>query len=323
MEPASPMKLSASSDSNSDIYRKTTNPQCLHLVTSYLEEEQVRIFLNKFIYKLVQVTGLSSLNGCEFEINVVTNSKGKKIEHRQGSTYLHLNDPRVGWALLGKELDGTDRVKVEPREKDDIFGSNSSLDSVKSASSWADMVEEEERWAFSHTTPLPPLVETWPIKYTEEQMHYIKTCSRWDSESVTMEINPARIKDFSKLTKADKEFGCAHNILYSISLITTEKEKDFQGVFSKFAVDNKTEFFWEFKEKKGNRNPRNRNQRKYTTYPVVEFRDHINKEGRVERHAFIFFDPTTFDAQYAFNMRRQVVVGGNHHVFVFARKSIL
>lgn len=317
MEPVSPNKLSASTDSSSshnDIYRKVVNPRYLHLVTSYLEEEQIRVFLNSFIHRLIQVTGIQDLIYCKFEINVVTDSRGKTIDHRQGSTYVQLSDERVGWVLLKKDLDGIERVKVEEK-KEEFSGSTSSPDSVKSSSSWADMVEEEEMWAFSHTIPLPPLVEIWPIKYTEEQLKFIRT-AKWNSETVVMEINPARIKDFSRLTKADKEFGCASNILYSISTITDEKEKDFQDLFRQFATDSKTDFFWQIKNQK-------KGKGKYVTYLVVEFRDYTNKEGRVEKHAFIFFDPTTFDAQYAFNMRRQVVVRGNNHVFIFARKCIL
>src|SRR6516165_3532025 len=154
-----------------DVYRKATNPNYLHLVTSYLDEEQVKVFLNAFVRKLIDSTGIKELIYCKFEINVVTDSKGKSIEHRQGSTYVHLSDERVGWALLKKDLDGTIRKKVEERKEvesiktETMSGSNSSLDSVKSSTSWADMMEEEELWELNHTINLPPWVEFWPIKY--------------------------------------------------------------------------------------------------------------------------------------------------------------
>lgn len=254
---------------------------------------------------------------CRFRVNLVENKEG----HSFGIAFVFVTNPAVYYMLLGKNPDGSDRIEYrddpsweQPKEGEIINDSGWSAISppvFTPGMSWADMVEEEDAYndkvAAKLVTeklqqeppkipiPLEPLMVLPPYKLTPEQIAE-KRAKIIEDNSGKKDFDPSLIEipdlaylsvDRAMAIPLDSKF--MPNILKCKDVPDWITKEDLKMEFTPYATDSKT-----LQERfvKGRRSEE--------TYPFVN----INQD----RVAFIIFDPSTHDAQFALHMMKKTVI---------------
>lgn len=296
------------------------NPQYLYLRTGYLDQNQVLSALTKARDHLVQLTGDQSLKKCKFEINVVTDTRGNGIASRKTSSIVRVSDQKVGYALLGHNLDGSERKEVIVEEKPEI-------EFVKPESGlWSDYPDDDV--AVGEVKVLPPLVTVEPVNYTEEQIEVL-TKNGINDLCVEIKVDHLKLYNFNSLPEpylnektgklephkfADK----CHHVLRSMTIVPNGFTKeDFKTIFKAYSTDEES-FKWfpsEAQKRLGLKS-------KWETYPIIEFRT-LNFPGKVKAKGVVIIYNSThhYDGQYASNMRCQSTIKGVHFIFSHMFKS--
>lgn len=156
--------------SNGDIY----NNNILYIKTGIAHVHQLQSSFDKVIKQLAVI--------CHININLVQRHTGEYL----GYAFVYVSNPAVYYALLGKNLDGTERIEYINVPQEII--KNDSTFSVQSTS-WADIADE----ITSNTkikTHLPPLAILEPYIHDEQQISHTQ-----QTEGI-FECFPAFVKEY-------------------------------------------------------------------------------------------------------------------------------
>lgn len=220
----------------------------------------------------------------EYNTTYLINSVKKKGV-RTGRSYVWLGNSKVYHMILGRNPDGTRRVKsyedpnwVAPEVKPfDPFNIDPNI-------SWADLADDEElQQAPIIEEQFPPLITVPPIVLdpTQQSQHEEK------ATQVSVYIEAALAHDVDE--------GLSHNTLRSSALLPFMDEKTIKKEFQCFSTSKNTINIRVGKGKK---------DLIKETYPQVKIITHKTPRGE-ERTAYVTFDSATRDASFAFHMMRQ------------------
>lgn len=249
-------------------------------------------------------------------INMVTTADGKSL----GYGYVWIPDPQVYFLLAGMNADGTERVEYiddpdwkAPEAPLDPFPSIEWDDSVIRSSSessfdlsnkplrtssWADLAMEEDGYNCPKIKrKLPPLVSLPPFKHSPEQLKELSTSKGAPAAEGSFDVTRADVGEVE-----DREH---HNILCSRSPIPKWIDvADLKRIFQPYVTDTSAKY---------RRHARVPEQDTYESYPVVT----INKN----RTAYITFNPSSRDAQFAILMTKKITVEKDEQqqVLLFAK----
>ena len=252
---------------------------------------------------------------CRFRVNLVENREGISY----GIAFVFVTNPAVYHMILGKNPDGSDRVEYRD---DPSWSPPSDGDTVNDAGwstisapisilnmDWADLtdidIEHEtqiKKEKARHTRPkipfpLEPLMVLPPYNLTTEQIEAKRAKIIADNEGkANFDVSLVEIPttayfnvDRAMVSLVDSKF--MPNILKCKDIPSWITKEDLKMQFSPYASDSKT-----LQERyiKG--------RRVEETYPFVNIND--------DRVAFIIFDSSTRDAQFALHMMKKTVISG-------------
>jgi len=273
--------------------------------------EQIRTAFNEALTKYQKENGVN-LN-CRYRINLLTDREGNSF----GTAFIFVTNSEVYHMLLGKNPDGSDRIEYmddpswEPPKDNEMVnesGWTSVTDSLDySNMSWADICDEEEEFERQKeeeekrfvcpqiAIELEPLMTLPPYKLTPQQIEDKKYKIIQENEGKE-DFDPSLVTipeyayfgvDRAMVIPVDPKF--MPNILKTQNVPDWITKEDLKAQFTPYASDSRT-----IQERtiKG--------RRVEETYPFVN----IN-EGRV---AFIIFDPSTHDAQFALHMMKKTQI---------------
>lgn len=252
---------------------------------------------------------------CRFRVNRVENRLGESF----GISFVFVTNPAVYYMLLSKNPDGSDRIEYRD---DPSWSPPSDGDTVNDAGwstilppiytrnmDWSEIIDKEVEYENSlqkekarHTRPkipfpLEPLMTLPPYQLTPEQIEAKRAKIISDNEGKPG-FDPALVVipttahfnvDRAMVTSVDSKF--MPNILKCKDVPDWVTKDDLKVQFSPYASDSKT--------------PRERyikGRRVEETYPFVN----INSD----RVAFVIFDPSTRDAQFALHMMKKTTIRG-------------
>lgn len=194
---------------------KVSQEGFLFIHSGVFERDQIELNLRTCIKKL-------NITNCDIYVNVVENKDGIKFGH----TYAWVSDSRVYNALIGKNLDGTDRYEMIDDEnwkppEDDI---DKLLENAKD--DWVLLGEIEKRYECPQIrVNLEPLIVPPGIKYTTKQKESLKI----DEDFGFIEVYPARVTIRTEENKV--------NAIYSSCLPEWINETILFNTFRKFSRD--------------------------------------------------------------------------------------
>lgn len=233
---------------------------------------------------------------CKFKVNLVETKSGYC-----GYAYVWISSPQVYNALLGRNLDGSERVEWydDPNWKSPTKPLEDALDELETSDSWVDMIEDEDNVRKLYKCPklkkdLPSLVSIPGYKYDEEQMSYLEMkAMNVSEEDEKINLNSLPRNGFVEISPASLrniEDNLCPNVIMARKIPRWISEDTLKGIFAEYASDSKT--------------PHRRNikgQSSLVTFPYVVIT--IQKESRT---AYINFDPSTNDARFALLMTRKL-----------------
>lgn len=254
-------------DDENDIYR-TYDTHTLYADINSASEKQIKTII------LDAIKQLNKKIDCDIKINIVE-SKAKKFR----CAYIRVSSDEIYYALLGRNLDGSERVKyiddpnfVHPKKPlklalDELYNNNDNLNS--SSMSWADDIDVEDEIKKQYDCPkisilLDKLVELKPYANNK----YIR-------------IGPAYVND----THEDYN----HNILVSFSVPKWVDTNTILFYFGEYVTEKK-EYI---KAKNGNK----------ISYPIIIFKQTIKG-----RYVQIKFSPTSDDASFCLLMNKYLTL---------------
>lgn len=273
------------SDTNMSSGNRYYDKHTLYVKSGVAYNHQLK---NSMIYALEELgQRLGKKVECNFKVNLIVGRNGKYY----GFGYMWVSNPEVYNMLVGKNPDGTDRVEYidDPTwtPPDSSYEEAVKSYNNSTSTSWADIADEEECLNKTYTCPkirkdLAPLLVLPGYDYEEDQLIYIKQLEPETTEMPTkgyFHISPAFVQDL--------EDKYCHNVLCCRNVPSWITEKDLKAVFTPYASNSITKVKRKFKNKEIK-----------DTYPFVTINDN--------RVAFITFDPSTKDAQFALLMMRKV-----------------
>ena len=245
---------------------KVSEEGFLFIHSGIFDRKQIELNLRTCIKKL-------NIDSCEIYVNVVENKDGMKYGH----TYAWVSDTRIYNALIGKNLDGTDRIEMvddeswEPPEDD----MDDMLEEAKD--DWGLMMEIEDKYERPKVkVELEPLIVPPGIKYTDEQKKELEV----DEDYGFIEIYPARVTIRSEENKI--------NAIYSSCLPEWVDQNVLYNLFSKFS-----------KDKNQHVDPKTK---KRFNYPKIVITKNKNKSrwrnDEQNMNAQIFFSPLNRNLSY-------------------------
>lgn len=273
--------------------------------------DQIRLAFREALTNYKIATGKSL--DCRYRVNLVENREGKSF----GIAFVFITNSAVYYMLLGKNPDGSDRIEyiddpswVTPSDGEltNDSGWSSISDPVYTPGmSWADVSDyemefekkiEEERNRYvcpKMAIQLEPLMVLPPFKLTPQQIDEKRAKIITDNEGKT-DFNSDLVEipdlayfgvDRAMATPVDPKF--MHNILKCKEIPPWVTKEDVKMQFAPYATDSKT-----LQERfiKG--------RKVEETYPFVNIND--------DRVAFIIFDPSTHDAQFALHMMKKTLI---------------
>lgn len=270
--------------------------------------DQIR---DAFIQAVTTYQNANKINlNCGIRVNLVKNNNGESY----GIAFVFVTNPAVYHMLLGKNPDGSDRIEYRddpcwtPPVNGDIVNdagwSTISAPVYTPGMNWADLIDEEEEYDRRiyhnieiHTCPkipipLEPLMVLPPYHLTPEQIEARRLKIIANNEG-KQDFTPDLVKipqfvhfniDRAMATPVDSKF--MPNILKCAYVPNWISKIDIKLQFRPYASDSET---LQQRVVGGNIIEE--------TYPFVN----INKE----QVAFIIFDPSTHDAQFALHMMKK------------------
>lgn len=175
---------------NGNINNNTT----LYLLTDTAHLHQIEEIFNKAIQKAKSMPEIFGEDfECDYKINLVKNKDNVYMGH----AYIDLSNPKLYYALIGFNVDGTERVELEEIITD-IKEVKLSINKTESKS-WADITEEEEKIEnaiknLKNAKKLPPLLTLDPYLYDEDQRKHFLIDKR-----------QAELRERIKITKDEAE----------------------------------------------------------------------------------------------------------------------
>ena len=268
---------------------KVSEPGYLFIHSGVLEKEQIDKCFQDVVDQLISLNP-EEYKDTEFLINVVKNREGVKFGHSYG----WINKKEVFYALLGKNLDGSERVEYiddenwKPPEKD----YNEAMKEIEG--DWAEWTDIETKYKRPKIkVQLDPLISLSAIEYTEEQYN---------------EVNKESKYGFMELfeTKLSHKIGKL-NTLFSNDIPSWIDEKYFFNFFKKFEKDREQHY--------------DKKSKKKFCYPIVKIKS--KKELRdIRRFCTITFstlNPKT--ASFLINVVKRVefVNEGKKYLLFFSQ----
>lgn len=188
--------------SNGDIYNNTI----LYVKTGIAHAHQVHEAFEKVISKL----GVE----CEININLVQRYTGEYI----GYAFVYVSNPAVYYALLGKNIDGTERIEYID-DPEWVKTKNNSLELI---TSWADMADEDQCPKIKNS--LDPLATLDNYDYDEQQQKHEESSSETYG---TFECSPAFIKE--------NDFEPLENCKLYVSVLPNDNKENLDYLYDLFA----------------------------------------------------------------------------------------
>lgn len=201
---------------------KVNEPGFIFINSGVLDKKQVETTLEYCITKLRKLN--PAITDSRYYVNVVESKDGKKFGH----TYAWVGSLEVYYALIGKNFDGTPRIKQEedpnwvPPEED----YEELMQQAEDDNDWARIDEVESM--FIHPTinvEMEPIIVPPAVKYTEKQ----KREADDDSDFGYIYIFPSRVTIRTEENKS--------NTLYSNSAPDWVTEAMFRNFFAMFNRD--------------------------------------------------------------------------------------
>lgn len=229
---------------------------------------------------------------CLYNVNLVSDRDGKP----SGYGYIWVSNPEVYHLLLGRNIDGTERVECFPDPtwvpKDDDFLEAALNIPYQKGMSWADMADEEDILRAEYECKimrrvLPPLMKIPPIVYTPQQIEVLKKQIKGEGEVIPAQIEI--VCEGAHVYETD-DTKYKHNVLYCAMVPLHVTEKDMKILFSPYTSDTQTPYVH-----------RVNGETIKETYPFVRI---VSSSGK--RCAYITFNERTQDAQFALLMTRRV-----------------
>lgn len=164
---------------------KVSEEGFLFIHSGVFDKEQIELNLKTCVKNLSKLTDIENF---AYHVNVVENKDGVKYGH----TYAWINNPKVYYALIGKNFDGTERVEFvpdetwSPPEKD----YDDAIEEAEESENWGLLGEVEAAYERPNIKIIKdPLIVPPGIKYTETQKKKLEI----EEEVGFIEIFPARV----------------------------------------------------------------------------------------------------------------------------------
>lgn len=218
---------------------------------------------------------------------VFISSMVKTDGKRKGRYYVWLSNTAVYNVLIGKNPDGTSRIKRYP---DPNWKKPEYKIDYTPGKSWADLAEEEE--AFEQPMieeQLPPLVTfpDIPLDLTQQNDH--------ETHATSVSVKCEAALAHNVRAKGD----LSYYTLKSSELLPFQTEKSIKADFQCFSSSKR-------KATVKDPNRRGKAQNVEVDYPVVTIVEQDSRDRRKKiRVAFVTFDSMTNDASFAFFLMRQ------------------
>ena len=211
---------------------------------------------------------LKRTTNCRFKINLLVNREGEYF----GYGYIWVSSEEIYWMLLGRNPDGTERIREYP---DPNWSPPSKKEASNGDKNWIDIVEDEDAFIQPMIKEaLPPLVTIPGYEYDEEQITHLEELSEDGNEIPKIgyfEIGRGYAIDAPPGTLRHKI--CARNVPSWIP------ENVFKNIFSFYVRDSNND------------------------YPKVNI---INsKKGKI---VFISFEPGKKDALFTLLMTKKITI---------------
>jgi hypothetical protein len=182
----------------------------LYTYSYSLDSDEIKKMINKVIDKLIKT---ENLDKDEFKYNLKINIVKNKDDVKLGYSYLWINNLKLFNALIGLNLDGSERVIIEENEDEE--------ESAELTTNWGDMVSEEKEVI---KTILEPLIKFSKIAILEEErIRYNLPYSEFD-----FYLTPAK-----KLIEPGMK-----NMIFSNGVPPWLNEKKIRKFFEPFEKDN-------------------------------------------------------------------------------------
>lgn len=250
-------------DKKTDTRTRYYNNHIVYIKTYNATEEQLRLAIHNAIYKAEEI--LNCTISTQFRINHLKS---------YGFAYVWFTNEAVTNLLLGRNLDGTERIEF-------------SLDETIDTKSWADINE--------NYTKLPPIITLGDYALSSEQREELKAMAvsataeqlnELDNlATIPFEVYPAYVYAIDKIYLS--------HTLHTKNIPPWLNNATLKRIFQPYASDPNKKFIKTIY--KGNTRIKQE-----CTYPHIE----ISNKGSV----FINFDPATYDAAFCRLMVRKLSV---------------
>lgn len=257
---------------------------------------------------------------CKYRVNLLVDKEGKSY----GTAFVFITNPKVYYMIIGKNPDGTDRIEYvdDPSWEPPVVeeGANTSgWSSIEKKPkkeftmpeigedllnlNWEDLCDSDDEDDYPDPQvplkvafQLPPLIQLPPYILNEEQLKEKRMKiidentgkANFDPEKVNVSNEAYLCVDRAIITPLDSKY--MPNILKAKNIPSWISKEDLKAQFAPYASDNTT---FQRRTIKG--------VKFEEPYPFVN----INPSERI---AFVIFDPSTNDAQFALHMMKKLLM---------------
>ena len=200
---------------------KVSEEGFLFIHSGVFDKEQIELNLKSCVNKLSKLTDIQKW---DYYVNVVENKEGVKFGH----TYAWISNPKVYYALIGMNFDGSERIESvpdknwTPPEKD----YDDAIEEAEESNDWGLLGEVEAAYERPNIkVEQEPLIIPPGIKYTEKQKKNLEI----DDDFGFIEIFPARVTIRSEEQKI--------NSFYSSCIPSWVNQDILYNFFKKFNKD--------------------------------------------------------------------------------------
>lgn len=271
---------------------KITEECFLKIDSGLLTHRQISTGVLKIINELNETVDIeSSVKDCDFFINVVENKEGEKL----GLSYFWVKNKIVYNILLGKNIDGSDRIERidDPNWKEPERDYFETMREAEESGEWGliGMVEDQYK-PNKINKQLPPLYTPVILKYSKEQR------DKSNEDEKLLEFFPMTVKIDADNPK--------HNSIYSTCIPKWVSEDMLYSFFKRFCKTTN------HKNKK---------------YPIVDIKEDKNKKWTKEETSIVkisFSSEEKNIAGFIMKLARKVVIKDSKdrsHFFFFTQSS--
>ena len=274
---------------------KITEECFLKIDSGLLTHRQISTGVLKIINELNELNETidieSSVKDCDFFINVVENKEGEKL----GLSYFWVKNKIVYNILLGKNIDGSDRIERidDPNWKEPERDYFETMREAEESGEWGliGMVEDQYK-PNKINKQLPPLYTPVILKYSKEQR------DKSNEDEKLLEFFPMTVKIDADNPK--------RNSIYSTCIPKWVSEDMLYSFFKRFC-----------------KNTNHKNKK----YPIVDIKEDKNKKWTKEETSIVkisFSSEEKNIAGFIMKLARKVVIKdskGRSHFFFFTQSS--